>query len=304
MPNLPKFLFVGTAKAGTTSIYRYLQQHPEIAIPHKETFYFMRDVYVDNSLPYPKQRAPEDLITDEATYRNIYKGNEGKVCGEIGTGYLYHHRESIPQIVEALGEDVKILIILRHPSARCFSGYMHFVKDLHETVSFKESLDLEEQRKAENWDFMWHHKAMGCYSSQVSAYRSRFKNVKVLIYEDFSKDPEGTLRDIFSFIGVDPNVSLQLTKQFNPSGNPKFPALQRFITNEHYLKKMLRPLLRAMWGKEKREKMRKSLKAKNLKKSGKPEPEILAELDDFYAEDIARLESELGYEIDAWKTKY
>jgi len=301
MQNIPRFLFVGTAKAGTTSIYHYLQQHPEIAVPQKETFFFLRDVYADNILPYPQQRAAEGLITNESEYLKIYKNCPDRVCGEIGTGYLYHHRESIPRIIETLGEDVKILIILRRPSIRCFSGYMHFVKDLHEKAGFKESLKLEEERKARNWDFMWYHKSLGCYSEQVRAYRSRFKHVKVLIYEDFAKDPESTMREIFSFIGVRRDVPLQLTRQFNPSGKPKNPALQRFITNEHFLKRLLRPLLRAIWGKEKRAKMRKSLKAKNLKTGEAPDPDVIADLETFYADDIARLEKDLGYEIDAWK---
>lgn len=261
----------------------------------------MRDVYANNALPYPQQRSPGDLILDQQLYRELYKGLDDKVCGEIGTGYLYHHRESIPRIAETLGEDVRILIMLRHPSARCFSSYMHFVKDLHETGSFRESLALEEKRKAAHWDFMWHHKSLGLYSEQVRAYKDHFKHVKVLIYEDFAKNPQRTMREIFSFIGVNPDIKLELNKQFNPSGNPKYPALQRFITNEHLLKKLLRPLLRALWGKEKREKMRKSLKAKNLNKSGKMDPEIRAELDTFYADDIAALESILGTDIESWK---
>jgi hypothetical protein len=301
MSNLPKFLFVGTAKAGTTSIYHYLNQHPDIAIPFKETFYFLRDVYANNKLAYPMQRSAEDLVFSENDYLDIYRGHGGKVCGEIGTGYLYHHKESIPLIKSTLGADVKILIILRHPTSRCFSSYMHFVKDLHETIDFQQSLDMEEQRSKENWDFMWHHRAVGCYSAQVHAYLDNFKHVKVMIYEEFTKNPDASMREIFSFIDVAPNFDLEVDKQFNPSGTPKYLALQRFITQENPLKKALRPVIRAIWGKEKREQMRKGLKAKNLTRGNKIDQESKAILDNYYRDDIQKLEKLIGREIIAWK---
>jgi len=124
------FLFVGTAKAGTTSIYNYLLQHPDIFIPKKETFYFLRDIYEHNSLPYPKQRNPENLVLGTDAYRALYEDSNGKMSGEIGTGYLFSHEVSIPRIKEELGEEVKIVIILRHPVDRAYSSYRHFTKDL------------------------------------------------------------------------------------------------------------------------------------------------------------------------------
>jgi hypothetical protein len=300
IPNLPRFLFVGTAKAGTTSIYHYLRQHPLVHIPVKETFYFMRDVYSRIHLPYPAQRDKEDLILDRDAYLDLYRNCHGKVCGEIGTGYLYHYRESIPLIKETLGNEVRILITLRNPADRCFSSYMHFVKDLHEQVDFDTSLHKEHDRKLNDWDFMWMHKALGFYAEQVEAYSRAFDHVKVMLYEEFITDPLGYMEEIFTFIGVPPVEKLEIETVFNPSGEAKNKWLQRFITHENPLKKAIRPLFRLFFSKERREHIRKTAKAKNLSKGKKLDPKRREALLKEYMADIHKLEQVLGRDLSIW----
>ncbi len=300
--NLPKFLFVGTAKAGTTSIYQYLKQHADIEIPVKETFYFTREIMKGNQLPYPLQRPLEDLFLETADYKNIYSdiSNE-KHVGEIGTGYLYHHRESIPEIKKTLGDDVSICIVLRNPVSRCYSSYLHFTKDLHETLSFEESLSEEQGRIEKGYDFMWHHYKMGLYASQVEAYLNHFKKVKVMFFEDLIKDPTTFMNELVEFIGVSPRDSWELAKSHNPSGKPKNPALQKLITHENPVKKALRPLFRLVFNKEKREKIRKGVKNRNLDKPKPISTEMKSFLSNQYREDIERLESILGHSIEPWR---
>ncbi len=299
--NKPSFLFVGTAKAGTTSIYHYLKQHPQISIPVKETFYFLKDLYQNNALPYPQQRAKDDLILNEADYNAIYQGiDSDKLVGEIGTGYLHHHLESIPLIRSMLGAEVKICIILRHPVDRCYSSYLHFVKDLHETMSFEDALTAEKDRTMAQWDFMWQHLALGMYSTQVKAYLDNFKHVKVFIYEEFRNEPVRIINELMDFIGASPKENWDVQKSFNPSGKAKNPMLQKFITHENPLKSALRPLFRLLFSKEKRERMRKDVKSKNLTKAEGMAPETRGLLMDQYEEDIAKLETLLGHRIEQW----
>ena len=151
--NLPKFLFVGTAKAGTTSLYHYLSDHPEIHIPIKETFYFIRDQYPQKLLEYPKQRKPETIIRSFEKYKDLYIRNADKVAGEIGTGYLYHSRSAIPEIKKTLGKDVKIVIILRDPVERTYSGYLHFKKFSFPMESIVKEIKKESEREIEGYDF-------------------------------------------------------------------------------------------------------------------------------------------------------
>jgi hypothetical protein len=297
---LPSFLFIGTAKAGTTSIANYLDQHPELRIPMKETFYFMREIYRNNDLAYPAQRAREEYILNVEQYEHVYQGQEGFITGEVGTGYLFHHKESIEQIKETLGEDVKILIVLRNPVERCYSSYRHFTKDLHEEFTFEEAIEKEKERAANDWDFMWQHRSLGCYADQVEAYQKAFKNVKVFIYEDLRKDPKNFMDEVFKFIGVQPLSELDTSKEHNPSGDPKSKTLQKFITHENPLKKIIRPVFRMFFSAEKRANMRKDMKARNLAKGTKMSDAMRADLRAFYARDMERLKTLIGRDLSEW----
>ena len=298
--NLPKFLFVGTAKAGTTSIYNYLLQHPQIALPVKETFYFMRKA-MEFNLPYPQQRDREGLILDEHEYRKAFTGNENRITGEIGTGYLYAYQESIPEIKRLLGEEVKVLMVLRNPVDRTFSSYKHFLKDLHETDTFRESLNSEHERIARHWDFMWHHTAVSRYCEQVKAYLNAFPKVKILWYDDLETDPQVFMRDIFNFIGVESNVPLELEKRVNVSGKAKNEQLQRFITQENALKRFLRPVIRQFLSFEQREKLRKGIKNRNMTRGDKLDPLDRYYLIQEFSAEIDCLAKLTGRDLSHWK---
>ena len=93
---LPNFLIVGAAKSGTTSLYYYLQEHPEIYIPGeiKETFFFSQ--INSHTFPEPHGHAyGTDKIWNISDYNNLYKSASGyKAVGEACTSYLYYHKES------------------------------------------------------------------------------------------------------------------------------------------------------------------------------------------------------------------
>ncbi len=299
---LPRFLLVGTAKAGTTTIERALAAHPDIGIPRKETFYFDHDRMGGGRLPYPMQRPKDAVIHDEESYRQLYAPLVDKLCVEIGTGYLYHHEVAIPRILRTLGKDVHIGIVLRDPVERTWSSYMHFVKDLHEPLGFEEALAAEPDRIRQDWDFMWHHVAMGRYAEQVRAYMEAFGNVRVFFFEDLKTDQHGFLREVCSFAGADPDALQHADSAHNPSGIAKLRALQLFITTDNPLKKMVRPLWRLAVPEEKRSQARKYVKSRNLSKSEGPTPEEIARLKDVFFNDVRDLGLLLDQDLFAkWK---
>lgn len=298
--NLPSFVLVGTAKAGTTSLFHYLKQHSQLCIPVKETFYFLKEIYRNHQLSYPQQRAVNQLILSEDHYDRLYAECEPKITGEIGTGYLYHYETSVPEIKKKLGSEVKILIILRNPIDRTYSSYKHFAKDLHETLSFEESLKAENERIKAGWDFMWHHKSVGLYCNQVKAYLTQFKHVKILFHRDLQHNPMQVLNEVYQFLGIDEDFGVNLDKKHNPSGEPRIPWLQKMITHETPAKKVLRPFFRFFYNSEKREKIRKSIKSKNLN-SGKPMASKTREyLIDFFRTDIQNLEKLIDKDLSHW----
>lgn len=298
---LPSFLFVGTAKAGTTSIYNYLLQHPQIEIPQKETFFFIDNASMKTDLSYPKQRKKEELITDIDGYRNVYALSEtDTISGEIGTGYLYYHESAIPRIKAALGEDVHICAILRNPVDRAWSAYLHFAKDLHEQLDLHDAIEAEEERINAHWDFMWHYRKLGCYSAQIAAYQKAFKHFKVFLYDDLQQDPSKLMEDLRKFIGADP-FTFDTTQKFNRSGKPRYAAIQKLVTHESGFKTLARPVFRAVFSKDRRKTIRKYVRNKNRSTRRELPAELRRQLQAYYLKDIEQLEVLIDRDLSVWK---
>lgn len=294
--NLPSCIFVGTAKAGTTSIEHALRSHPQVAIPRKETFFFDHELMGGGRLPYPMQRDPGTVVTSEADYRQLYTGLEGRTTVEVGTGYLYHHAVAIPRIKAVLGAETRIGIVLRDPVERAWSSYMHFVKDLHEQLGFRDALALEAGRMAQGWDFMWHHVAMGKYAAQVTAYAAAFPNTRVFFFEDLRSNPAGFMRGIHEHAGVDHRDSTVVQAR-NRSGEPRFRGMQRLITTENPVKAVIRPLLRLVLPAEQRSRARKYIKERNMKAAAGLAAEDRQWLRDIYRTDVELLSTALGTDL-------
>jgi hypothetical protein len=299
--NLPGCLFVGTAKAGTTTIEHALRAHPQVSIPRKETFFFDHEWMGGGRLPYPMQRDPATVVTGEQEYRDLYRGMGGRTTVEIGTGYLYHHATAIPRIQSVLGRDVRIGIVLRDPVERAWSSYMHFVKDTHETLDFRSAIAAEPERTAQGWDFMWHHIAMGRYAGQVEAYRNAFPNTRVFFFEDLRKDSAAFMRDVFDLVGV-PAADMAPVKAQNRSGEPRFRALQRLITTENPVKGLVRPLVRLLVPEDRRRRARKFMKERNMRATAGLAADDRTWLRDIYRADVERLSGLLGQDLFAkWR---
>ena len=134
---MPNFLIVGAAKAGTTSLYEYLRQHPEIYMPEwKELSFYIGDP----DGPLHKVRKP-------GYYYKVFANAHGyKAVGEASTSYLFD--EAAPTIIrENLGA-INIIIILRDPVAMSYSLYNHQARKEGETIAdFESALEVEDQRR-------------------------------------------------------------------------------------------------------------------------------------------------------------
>ena len=297
----PNFLVVGAAKTGTTSLYDYLAQHPQVFMPTKETFFFQSELYRDNHLYYPAQRPHEEIVFDEMQFLRAYQqAGDIPMRGEVATGYLYYWRESIPKIKALLGDQVKLMAVLRNPVDRTYSGYTFFSRDLHEKLSFEEALAAEPDRTANGWDFMWHYVEHSKYAEGVKAYQEAFPHFKVFFFDDLQADPATFMREVFQFLGVDPNVPLELDMK-NVSGAPKSKAMQHLITQENPVKKMLRPILRAAFGRETRHRMLAWLKSRNVGEKDRMTPDQYNALLPVFESDILELEKLTGRDLSNWR---
>ncbi len=294
---LPNFLVVGAAKSGTSSLDRYLAQHPDIYMPTKKEahIFSIPDFPARFNGPGDEGMNTETIRSMEA-YERLFDGvkNE-RAVGESSVFYLYYPGTA-KRIYEA-NPDMKIIILLRHPVDRAYSAYMHVVRDEREPLTFEEGLAKEPERKAMDFEPMWLYRELGLYSEQVQRYYDVFgrNQVKVLLFEDFTKNLHETMADIFRFLGVDPNVEIDTGLRHNESGVPKNRGLFNFISRPNPIKEVFKPLFPPAV----RERIGIRAKSMLLQKVSM-EPATRQELQSFFDPDIRKLATVLDRDLGAW----
>lgn len=184
----PNFLIIGAPKAGTTSLWHLMRQHPDVFLcePKEPKFFNWETNYArgwDWYLSLFKQAKTE------------------KAIGEASTGYS--RVESYPDVPERIAEalpDARIIYIVRHPLGRIESGWLqclHTAKPMPR--SFKRAVRcyrplIESTR----------------YWRNLNAYRKYFSDDKILLlfFEDIKAEPRNVLRRTFGFLGVDPDYPI------------------------------------------------------------------------------------------------
>src|SRR5699024_143961 len=134
-----------------------------------------------------------------------------------------------------LNPKAKIIICLRNPVDRAYSAYWHLRNDERERLSFKDALNEEKVRIANNYEFIWHYKNAGLYYEQVKAYIDIFgrENVCIVLQEEISHNIQSTISYILEFLNLDEmNIETDNTKN-NPSGIPKSKLINKFVRNKN-----------------------------------------------------------------------
>jgi hypothetical protein len=296
MKILPNFIIAGASKSGTSSIYHYLKQHPDIFLSEiqKEGRYFSQ---MPGKFNGPGDQHIDASITrDLNAYQSLFESYNGeKAVGDISPEYLYFYENSIPLIKKTLGEEAKIILILRSPIERAFSGYTHFKRDKRETLSFEEALQKEDERKQNNWIWAWQYKNSGLYFKQVKAYLESFKNVHVFLFEDLKNDADKTLADMCRFIGVSDDFEFDTTYKYNVSGEPKNAVLYKLETSRgliNFTKKFVPEKLVT--------RLKKSLTGEKQMIKSEMSPETRQQLIEFFKSDVLKLQDLLKRDLSHW----
>ncbi|MCY0894194.1 MAG: sulfotransferase [Acidibacillus sp.] len=294
---LPHFLLVGAAKSGTSSLDRYLAEHPQIYIPpKKEAHYFSTPSFP----PQFKGKGDEGMNTETIRQREQYErlfaaAHESQIIGESSAFYLY-----FPDTAERIAAEnphMKIIITLRNPVDRAYSAYMYLRRDEREELPFEAALEAEEKRKMQDYEPMWLYKELSLYHSQIKRYFQVFpkEQVKVILFEDFTSDTRQTMRDVYSFLGVDPTFTADTSIHYNESGLPKSRALFNFISQPNGLKELVKPLIPSAL----RERLGNRAKSMLLEKVSM-NPDTRTALRDYFHDDVMKLQDLLKRDLGAW----
>jgi Sulfotransferase family len=295
----PNFLVAGVAKCGTTSLFFYLEQHPEICIPKKETFYFIADRYQHVSDDVRGRRDASRIISTQDQFDALYEKCTQKYIGEISTCYVYYYQDAIPRIKQTLG-DLPIIIIIRHPVERLLSGYKHFLRMNREDLSFDEALAAEDQRKKDRWDFMWQYKGLGFYADAIEAYQNNFSRVKVILQEDLINNPDNCLKEIYQFIGVEKNFKTDTSIKYNISDPQSDNIWFKYFFSNKKLKAILKPLVLKVISQKRKSKIMHSFRKPNQEAAFKLDKVRGNKLLDMYTADIKRVEKLIQRDLSHW----
>lgn len=304
----PNFFIVGAAKSGTTSLFYYIKQHPEIFMPkRKERFFFTginKDTYSGRGNFYG-----EYIIDNWEEYLKIFNNAEGETqIGEACVAYLYLYKKSIQRMNKYLKKKPKIVIILRNPIDRAYSNYLHHVRDGIEHLTFEESIQdhIIHLRNSEKWWWGFNYIDVGLYYNQVKAYIDNFghDNVLILSYDDFARDPLAICKTVFKFLSVDSNFKPKTSHRYNEYVLPKNKTLLKLyhLFYPDKLKQVLRPMLFNTLGNDKVEKILNVLWGKNTRKDA-ISSQVRDKLFNVYKEDINKLESLTSLELSGWSNQ-
>lgn len=208
------FFIVGAPKAGTTSLYKYLNQHQDVVMSSvKEPNYFSKEELESQDLYYASKN-----ITDEKDYHSLFQANgEKKKLGEASVSYLFYPKVS--KRIFTYNKDAKIIIILRNPVDRAYS---HYKMDFRLGFVKRDFEDLVLNNNQEGSLFYQQYIDLGLYHLQVKSYIDEFgsTNVCVMFYEDLKKDRATFVNNIFSFLNLKSDSNINFNLKYNKSKLP------------------------------------------------------------------------------------
>ena len=247
MNKKPNFLIVGAAKSGSTSLYKYLSQHPEVFMPvNKEPNYFVAEYQQKMAKDCPSYKIDMNrMVFDKNAYYNLFNKAtlDHKAIGEASVTYLFKPEFAIPKIKKELGEP-RIIIILRNPIKRAFSHYSYACEIGLETLNFEDALDAEDNRLKNNWSSTFAYINQGLFYEQVKAYKKAFSNVHVLFLDDLIKDKQLEIQKIYNFLGIDSSFKNHFKEKFNVSGIPKNKFIHKYLVHENAFKRKTKKLFK------------------------------------------------------------
>jgi sulfotransferase family protein len=231
---LPDFLIIGAERAGTTSLYRYLGQHPQVmgvTLRRKGAHYF--DTNFNRSLRWYRSHFPSDRAARNCAIRT---GAERVVTGEACPYYVFH--PLVPERVRALLPEVRLILMLRDPVSRAYSHHLHEVARGFEHLSFEAAIDAEAERLEGEEDRIcsepgynsfnhqhYSYLARGRYLEQIERWRAQFPAEKMHVVDSraFFAEPDAGYRGVLRFLGL-AERSLGEYPQLNARSHGRIPS--------------------------------------------------------------------------------
>lgn len=307
MTTYPNFYLAGVPKSGTTALYTYLLEHPNIFLPlpvggsmkQKEPMYFATDLREDQD------------YTDSDAYLGLYAdaGQEHLAIGDASVLYLYS--KVALQNIREKAPNARIVVLLRNPIEAVASYHAELYKTVAEDIaSFEQAWRLQAaRRRGEAIPATCHSPArlqyydVYDYPTQIERLWRIFPSEQtlILLFDDFKADTAGCYRQIQSFLGL-PRHDLATFKKVNENKQLRSRFLARLLLRPPPLLRRVAETLKSTLGINYTA-IAVRLTEMNLAPPDERaalSPEFRRELRETFEPDIQKLSRLLGRDLSAW----
>tara|TARA_B100000886_G_scaffold340503_1_gene310582 strand:+ start:7774 stop:8622 length:849 start_codon:yes stop_codon:yes gene_type:complete len=275
---------VGAAKAGTTSLHHYLNQHTDVSMSSvkEPNFFSSKEV---GSLFYNSK-----CITDSNDYHKLFSKEKRQIRGEASVSYLYY--ENVPNRIHDYNSEAKIIIMLREPIERALSHYLMDCRlgfcsvKLEDIIADSQSYPQHFQQYLE----------LGNYYSQLKRYYDIFKKEQLLVifYEDFKNDTKKVMKSVFNFLEIEQQeIYFSIKNPFLMPSNALISKLYKYKIIRKGIKTILPVSLLSL------------ISSKYFSVKSKPmiSNTTAQKLKQFYKSDVFQLEKLLNVDLARWNIK-
>lgn len=296
----PDLFIIGAPKSGTSSLYEYLRDHPQVFMsPVKEPAYFSPDV------PSPRNRYPHG---DLESYLSLFAGaKDEKRVGEASTYYLYSRLA--PELIREFQPGARIVAILRNPVDMAYAMHGHRLEHGAETIDdFAAALAADmrddaggpERKKVIERAGTYLDRAR--YAEQLARWLTVFprEQCHVIIFDDFTADTPAAFRRLLEFLDVDPGFRPASFEARNASHRLRGGIVTTFMRSRlaGYLRHGLLP---QVIGRDGSARLGRQVKHSRLVRStgrrAPLDPGLRKQLEEELASDVARLGEMLGRDL-------
>ena len=283
-------LIIGAQKDGTTSLFHYLEQHPEICFSDiKEVTYFYYDEFYSKGEKY---------------FHSFFSDYQDKPV--VVSSFVHMISSSkCPERVKQYNPHMKFVIMLREPVSRAYSAYHYAKLRGHEAhPSFKEALLFEQKhhqagKPLKDPDIAYVDNSL--YHKHITHWMQYFDASQFLLVksDDLKNDTDATLSRILTFVGADATHKSDTSKAYNKAGVPRSSMVRNLIQSKG-LKKVMSKVIPSQKVKIM---IRKKLLTKVWNANVKPvsvtpiSTDERAFASEFFTEDLKQLQQQFGIDF-------
>jgi len=289
---LPDFIVVGAAKAGTTALYWYLGDHPQVFMSRvKETNYFAYGLDEGGHLLYGDPELHHFPIRTIDAYERSFEGaGDARAVGEASPIYL-ECPQSAGRIRDTI-PDARIICGLRDPVDRAYSDYLMYLRSRGRRLDAARELTPSAAwaRPDSHWmQISMYHEALRRYFDVFPPER-----IYVFLFDDLKADQAGLVRDLYRFLGADDGFVPDFDTPHNVGGMPASMLLERVFTNDS-LRRAVDP-----WIPKRAADWARRTRTRNLRRAPRLPNELAKELRERFRDDISKTAELIGRDLSLW----